>query len=205
MACCLTTPSHYLNQCWLIITKVQWCSSISLEISQPSVSKISFKIIFLKSPRGQWVKTVWHRFVDCVKLFIINLLLTHQVCRWVNFVFANSISVVRFRFHKNRAVSCVESRTSLQWRHNERDGVSNHQPHDCLLNRLSRRSSKKTPKLRVTGIFCGEFTGDLGYPTVYGTKSWLCKTQNNAFIFVGNCFQGPLSLTWLNFNPSMDK
>ena len=25
---------------------------------------------------------------------------------------------------------------SLQWRHNERDGVSNHQPHDCLLNRL---------------------------------------------------------------------
>ena len=24
----------------------------------------------------------------------------------------------------------------LQWRHNERDGVSNHQPQDCLLNRL---------------------------------------------------------------------
>ena len=22
---------------------------------------------------------------------------------------------------------------SLQWRHNEHDGVSNHQPHDCLL------------------------------------------------------------------------
>ena len=27
MACCLTAPSHYLNQCWLIITKVQWHSS----------------------------------------------------------------------------------------------------------------------------------------------------------------------------------
>ena len=25
---------------------------------------------------------------------------------------------------------------TLQWRHNERHGVSNHQPHDCLLNRL---------------------------------------------------------------------
>ena len=24
----------------------------------------------------------------------------------------------------------------FQWRQNERDGVSNHQPHDCLLNRL---------------------------------------------------------------------
>ena len=41
---------------------------------------------------------------------------------------------------------------ALPWRHNERDGVSNHQPHDCLLNRLFRRKSKKTSKLRVTGL-----------------------------------------------------
>ena len=27
---------------------------------------------------------------------------------------------------------------SLQWRHNERGGVTNHQPHDCLLNVLFR-------------------------------------------------------------------
>ena len=26
MACCLTVPSHYLNQCWLIISEVQWHS-----------------------------------------------------------------------------------------------------------------------------------------------------------------------------------
>ena len=43
---------------------------------------------------------------------------------------------------------------SLQWRHNGRDSVSNHQPHGCLLNRLFRRRSKKTSKLRVTGL-CG--------------------------------------------------
>ena len=41
---------------------------------------------------------------------------------------------------------------SLQWRHNERDGDSNHQPHDCLLNCLLRRRSKKTANLRVTGL-----------------------------------------------------
>ena len=41
---------------------------------------------------------------------------------------------------------------SLRWHHNERDGVSNHQPHDCLLNRLFRRRSKKASKLRVTGL-----------------------------------------------------
>ena len=44
---------------------------------------------------------------------------------------------------------------ALQWRHNGRDGLSNHQPHDCLLNRLFRRRSKKTPTLRVTGLCAG--------------------------------------------------
>ena len=50
------------------------------------------------------------------------------------------------------------SRDSLQWRHNERYGVWNHQRLDCLLKRLFRRRSKKTSKLRVTGVW-GEFTG----------------------------------------------
>ena len=38
-------------------------------------------------------------------------------------------------------------RSPLQWRHNMHDGVSNHQPHDCLLNRLFRRRSKKTSQV----------------------------------------------------------
>ena len=44
---------------------------------------------------------------------------------------------------------------ALQWRYNERDGVSDHPPHDCLLNRLLRRRSKETSKLRVTGRCAG--------------------------------------------------
>ena len=40
-----------------------------------------------------------------------------------------------------------------------RDSVSNHQPHDCLLNRLFRRRSKKTSKLRVTGLVRGIHRG----------------------------------------------
>ena len=49
----------------------------------------------------------------------------------------------------------VKQPCSLQWRHNERDRVSNHQPPDCLLNRLFRCRSKKTSKLRVTGHCVG--------------------------------------------------
>ena len=45
-----------------------------------------------------------------------------------------------------------DKQLSLQWRNNACDGVSNHQPHDCLLKRLFRRRSKKTSKLRVTGL-----------------------------------------------------
>ena len=49
----------------------------------------------------------------------------------------------------------------LQWCHNDRDGVSNRQPHDCLLNRVNRvfrRRSKKTSKLRVGGLCEGIHT-----------------------------------------------
>ena len=53
---------------------------------------------------------------------------------------------------------------SLQWRHNGRGSVSNHQPHDCLLNRLFRRRSKKTPKLRVTGLCAGNSPGTGEFP-----------------------------------------
>ena len=57
------------------------------------------------------------------------------------------------------------SNPPLRWRHNELDGVSNNQPHDCLLNRLFARWSKKTAKLRVTGLCVGNspFTGE--FPT----------------------------------------
>ena len=36
----------------------------------------------------------------------------------------------------------LDSPYTLRWRHNECNGVSNHQPHDCLFNRLFGRRSK---------------------------------------------------------------
>ena len=51
MACCLTAPSHYLNQFWFILSKVQWYSSDGnfIRIPQPSITKCSLKITYLKS------------------------------------------------------------------------------------------------------------------------------------------------------------
>ena len=45
--------------------------------------------------------------------------------------------------------------SSLRWRHNRHDSVSNHQRRDCFLKRLFRNRSKKTSKLRVTGLYAG--------------------------------------------------
>ena len=53
---------------------------------------------------------------------------------------------------------------SLQWPHNGFDSVSNHQPREYLLNRLFKRKSKKTPKLRVTGLCVGNSPVTGEYP-----------------------------------------
>ena len=53
---------------------------------------------------------------------------------------------------------------SLQWRHNGREGVSNHKPRHCLFKLLFRRRSKKTPKLRVTGLCVGNSPGTGEFP-----------------------------------------
>ena len=65
---------------------------------------------------------------------------------------------LNFFYHLSTEIAQVfkyQSHDTLQWRQNGRDSVSNHQPHDCLLNRLFRRRSKKTSKLHITGLCAG--------------------------------------------------
>ena len=66
----------------------------------------------------------------------------------------------------------------LQWRNNDRDDVSNNQFNGFLLNRLFRRRSKKTSKLRVTGLcvgnspVTGEFPAQRASNAEYVPISW---------------------------------
>ena len=67
--------------------------------------------------------------------------------------------------------------STIQWRHNERHGVSYHQPLDCLLSCLFSHTLKKTVKLRVTGL--GE-----GNPPVIGEfPSQRTSNSENASIW----------------------
>ena len=60
--------------------------------------------------------------------------------------------IQRRKFHQHQWISMNDT---LLWCHNGHDGVSNHQHHDCLLNRPLRRRSKKASKLRVTSLCAG--------------------------------------------------
>ena len=57
---------------------------------------------------------------------------------------------------------------TLQWRHNEHEGVSNYQPHDCLLNRLFKAQIKENITVPRHCPLWGEFTGDRRIPRTKG-------------------------------------
>ena len=70
----------------------------------------------------------------------------------------------------------------LQWRHNGHDGISNHQPHRCLLNPLFGRRSKKTSKLRVTGPCAGNSPGPVNSPHKWPVMRKKRPTQKKGLI-----------------------
>ena len=82
------------------------------------------------------------------------------------------------KFHNNMS-SKEKILFLLQWRHNEHDGISNHQPHDCLLKRLFRHRSRKTSKLRATGLCVRNSQGTGEFPAqkasnVENVSIWWC-------------------------------
>ena len=59
----------------------------------------------------------------------------------------------------------------VQWSHDGRDGVPDHQPHRGLLNRLLRRRPKKISKLRVTDLCAGNSPVTGEFPAKRASKA----------------------------------
>ena len=57
---------------------------------------------------------------------------------------------------------------TLQWHNNELDGVSNHQPHYCLLNHLFKAQIKENIKAPSHWHLWGELTGEQWIPRLKG-------------------------------------
>ena len=78
------------------------------------------------------------------------------------------------------------NRFTLHWRQNDHDGVSNHQPHGCLLNRLFRHRSKITSKLRVTGLCAGNSPGTGEFPAQMASNAENASVWWRHHIMLGN-------------------
>ena len=96
-----------------------------------------------------------------------------------------------FKWPTQVLVFCLKS---LRWRHNDHDGVSNHLPHHCLLNCLFGRRSKKTSKLRVTGLCAGNSPGTGEFPAQMASNAenvsiwWLHQVQASQCLGLSFCF-----------------
>ena len=109
-------------------------------------------------------KNTWF-FNHQIQILVLVVQLTAQLCDfkpWPMFSIA----------------SCNLS--SLQWRHNERGGVSNDRCLDCLLNRLFRRRSKKTSASPVTDGFPSQ------KPVTRKMVSILWRHHDNGSLHIGN-------------------
>ena len=81
MACYLTAPSHYLNRCWLIISKALWHSSDAIIVrrsedtnQQNKIENYIFRITF-RFPRGEWVNKIYEGSHGCrVAVGVFNMI-----------------------------------------------------------------------------------------------------------------------------------
>ena len=77
-------------------------------------------------------------------------------------------------------------------------GVINHQSHDCLLNRLFMRRSKKTPKLRVIGLCEGNssVTGEFPAQRTSNAESVSIWLRHHGRTVLITHLQQPLRKAW---------
>ena len=97
----------------------------------------------------------WQRIISCIYYYNLWDLLRQNNCGALFGAPEEGLAAWTYSWFQLSLAFLSNWKKTLQWRHNGRDGVSNHQPRDCLLNRLFRRRSKNTSKLRVTGLCAG--------------------------------------------------
>ena len=133
-----------------------WLDNVLVKESVTFVTRL---ILALLNHERNWVKIFRLLFVFrmccrecmCVSHYSVNSYV--NVCTFTqNHVYIYIICIYAYAYSLWKEIIKI-SYSTLLWRHNGHDGISNHQPHDCLLNRLFRRGSKKTSKLRVTGFW----------------------------------------------------
>ena len=125
---------------------------------------------------------------------ILNFTASH-VTRLSSFTILGEGVIIRLHHHKPTL--------SLQWRHDERHGIANHQPHNCLLNRLLRHRSEKTSKLRVSGLCEGNSPVTGEFPAQKANHAEIFSIQWRHHVTLAATDREP-SLHWRIFSINLD-
>ena len=141
---------------------------LSTDASGCFVTNVTFTAVAEIGIRGKFCES-YHTF---------NLFFVHLILFWIDelihfySIYMSSMNIEFYLWYENcRRLfqmyiqwKCLNFDYTLHWRHNDHNGVSNHQPHCCLLNCLYRRSSKKTSKLCATDLCMGNSPGPVNSP-----------------------------------------
>ena len=134
---CLTQLD--MSSCWHLVAYIFWTDSSSLV-------QVKFRCKFGAKPAHElkyWPIVNWSSGSNMSDILItIQNVYVKKTRSEISFPICQPSSLFRPGF-------------TLQWRHNERGGVSNHQPHDVHSTVYSRRRSTKTSTLRATGLCAG--------------------------------------------------
>ena len=196
MACCLTTPSHYLNQCWIIISEVFWHSPIGNFTwnSQNICSSYEFANYSIKnmatSLKVQWVNSpLTHAMVCCDYILV---LVRERQLRWFGHVMRSNGEINRVRSRpvpgrkgpgrpKKTWDECVKqdlkvcglSEAGTQDRVSWRSSVKNSRQEPTPSNGSAPQSMAAPPARRVLGMRTRSFN-KIGFDwLIY----WYCRVD----------------------------
>ena len=113
-----------------------------------------------------------------------------KTCWW--FIFSEHLRLLHQHL-SNHIILYGNIFRSLQWHHNGRDGVSNHRRLDCLPKCLFTCRSKKTSKLRTTGLCEGNPPVTGGFPSERASNAenvsiWWRRHVFSVFHWIYLCF-----------------
>ena len=179
MAWCLTTSSHYLNQCWVVNSQVLWQShgsnftaSAQATILYNECEKYTFEIALIY-PRGQWVKMLSFsfpvvsignpasssdtllRYSQDISFILLDYDLVNGTLHAFEFTTASRIAALRLQIWRLQRASLLTPHPYLliyEQAHTSAEARN----HTVGPDSGWRHQMEK--KFRVTGHLCGEFT-----------------------------------------------
>ena len=137
---------------------------LQVHISNSQIYQIQIQIHTLFLMSYAFLSSVFFNFLITCSILYVYSYTTYFVISSANHKTFNLVFYLVTAFHCHSHLSTICGPT-LQLRHNECDGITNHQCLHCLFNCWLRPRSKETSKLHVAGLCVGNSLVTIEFPT----------------------------------------